>query len=87
MATISASLISIGSALCGEISGQPDEPAAVGVFEVEHGVELPVQVIREIADLLVEDVGSARHDSPRRLPATSTAKSLLQCGHVTRACV
>jgi hypothetical protein len=57
----------------------------VGVFQVEQGVQRPVQVVSEVRDLFLQAVGRVRDYSPRRLPDRSMANSWLQAGHVTAA--
>src|SRR3954447_17805558 len=43
---------------------RPHHPDPVGVLEVEQAVEIPVQVVREIGDLLPDRLGRiAQHDS------------------------
>jgi hypothetical protein len=44
-----------------------------------------VKVVSDVRDLVVDTVGRVRHDSPRRLPPSSTSKGCSQCGHVTPA--
>jgi hypothetical protein len=51
-----------------------DVAAPIGMLEIEQWIEPPVEVKGDVRDLLVELVGRVRHDSPRRPPATSTAK-------------
>jgi hypothetical protein len=60
-------------------------PSALGVLEVEQVVEGPVEVVGDVRDLLVQPVDRVRRYSPRRPPATSTAKSVPQEGQVTAA--
>ena len=57
----------------------------VGVFQVEQGVQRPVQVVGEVRDLLLQAVGRVRDYSPRRLPDRSRVNSWLQAGQVTAA--
>lgn len=55
------------------------------MLEVEQIVEAPVEVVGDVRDFLEQPVGPVRRYSPRRLPARSTVKSWLHCGHVTAA--
>ena len=57
----------------------------VGVFEVQQGIQRPVQVISEVRDLLAQTVGRVRDYSPRRLPDRSMVNSCVQAGQVTAA--
>lgn len=58
------------------------------VLQIEQLVQRPVEVVGEVSDFLVEQVGRVRHDSPGRPPpARSTAKFSWQDGQVTAALV
>jgi hypothetical protein len=57
----------------------------VGVFQIEERVQGPVQVIREVRDLLLQAISRVPGYSPRRLPDMSTVNSWLQAGHETAA--
>src|SRR5690242_21678540 len=84
-------LIGIGSASPSarqrKLLGMTQISLTIGVFEIEQIVQRPVQMKGQVRDLLVQAVGPVRHDSPRRLPAKSTANSLLQFGQATLAWV
>ena len=62
------------------------EPAAVGVLEVEDRLERPVEVIREPGRLPEEFLGRRPHHSPRR-PSSISVRSTSNCsehaGHAT----
>ena len=62
-----------------------DEPLALEVIEIEDLLTRPVQVVRDVRDLLVQPVGRVRLYSPRRPPDTSTANRCEQDGQVTAA--
>src|SRR5690606_3761257 len=47
-----------------QIGDRPDELSPIGMFEVEKGLEIPVQVIRQIGELVPERLlGIAHHRS------------------------
>lgn len=62
-----------------------DEAPPERVLQVEQLPERPMEVVRHVADLLVESVRGVSQDSPRRPPVKSTAKCSLHAGHVTVA--
>ena len=74
---------SLGSGV--EPSDVVDVRQPVGVFQVEQGIQRPVQVISEVRDLLLQAVSRVRGYSPRRLPDRSMVKSLPQAGQETAA--
>ena len=58
------------------------EPAAVGVLEIEDRLERPVEVIREAGRLPEEILGGRPHHSPRR-PSSISVRSTSNCSEHT----
>ncbi|WP_399422117.1 AMP-binding protein [Streptomyces sp. WAC05292] len=68
-----------------QIRHPPHVRLPVRVLQVEDRVQVPVEVVGEVRGLLLEHVRRVRHDSPRRLPASSTSNAPSQCGQETAA--
>lgn len=64
-----------------------DPALALVVLEVEDLRTRPVEVVRQVRDLLEQPIGRVRHDSPRRPPARSTSNAVPHDGQATPALV
>src|SRR5688572_11326184 len=65
-----------------ELGHAGDQACPVGMLEVEQGIQVPVQVVREVHDLVPQGVGGVQLHDSARLGTSSILLLRRSCGSV-----